>query len=155
MNGAMGRLKKYKFGFDIWGLLLFFAIMIPNVIWFALPAPDDILRADSVTGTLDAVASVCQVLMVAALCICKNIECRKLRLTPLILAVIFCCVLYFASWIAYYAGVVHVSVILGLTLPPCLAFLLFSADRKNGIAAVPGVVFAVCHLIYGAVNFLV
>lgn len=93
-------MKKYKFGFDIWGLLLFFAIMIPNVIWFALPAPDDILRADSVTGTLDAVASVCQVLMVAALCICKNIECRKLRLTPLILAVIFCCVLYFASWIA-------------------------------------------------------
>ena len=42
-------LKKYKMGFDIWGLLLFIIIMIPNFIWFAVPAPNDILRADSIT----------------------------------------------------------------------------------------------------------
>ena len=28
---------KYKLGFDIWGLLLFLGIMVPNFIWFAVP----------------------------------------------------------------------------------------------------------------------
>ena len=31
--------KKYKIGFDIWGLIIFIVIMIPNFIWFAVPAP--------------------------------------------------------------------------------------------------------------------
>lgn len=151
----MGSLNKYRFGFDIWGLVLFLVIMIPNFIWFAIPAPNDILRAESVTGTLDALASVCQVLMVAALCIFKRKDYSKRSLTIFVFFVIFCCILYFASWAAYYAGAVNALVVLGLTVCPCLAFLLYAADRRNWIAAVPGVVFAVCHLIYGAVNFII
>ena len=57
-------LKKYKFGFNIYGLLLFLIIMIPNFIWFAVPAPNDVLRTESVTEVIDTIASVCQVLMV-------------------------------------------------------------------------------------------
>ena len=48
-------LKKYKLSFDIWGLLLFLIIMIPNFIWFLYPAPNDVLRADSVTGGIDRI----------------------------------------------------------------------------------------------------
>ena len=66
-------LKKYKIGFDIWGLILFLVIMIPNFIWFAVPAPNDILRVESVTKVADAIGSVSQVLMVFALIISKNI----------------------------------------------------------------------------------
>ena len=69
--------KKYKVGFDIWGLLLFLIIMIPNFIWFAVPAPNDILRTDSITQILDTVASVCQVLMIVLLCILKNKDQEK------------------------------------------------------------------------------
>ena len=50
--------KKYRLGFDIWGALLFLIIMVPNFIWFVVPAPNDILRVDSITKTLDTVASV-------------------------------------------------------------------------------------------------
>ena len=57
-------LKEYKFGFNIYGLLLFLIIMIPNFIWFAVPAPNDVLRTESVTEVIDTIASVCQVLMV-------------------------------------------------------------------------------------------
>lgn len=64
--------KKYKLGFEIWGALLFLIIMIPNFIWFAVPAPNDVLRVDSVTKVLDTVASVCQVLMIVLLCVLKN-----------------------------------------------------------------------------------
>ena len=64
----MWNLKNYKFGFDPWGLGLFLVIMLPNCIWFAVPAPNDILRAESVTPLLDTVGQVLQVVLAAALC---------------------------------------------------------------------------------------
>ncbi len=45
-------LKNYKLSFEIWGLLLFLIVMIPNFIWFAIPAPNDILRAESIPWIL-------------------------------------------------------------------------------------------------------
>ena len=44
-------MKKYRFGFDVWALVLFFIIMIPNFVWFVVPAPNDILRGESITKT--------------------------------------------------------------------------------------------------------
>jgi hypothetical protein len=148
-------LKKYKIGFDIGGLLLFLIIMIPNFIWFAVPAPNDILRADSITETLDIVASVCQVLMIVLLCIVINKEQKKTKYSLWIIAVIICCLLYFISWGLYYGGFTNMFVILGLTIPPCLAFLFFAIYKKNMIAVIPIIVFTICHLIYGIVNFVI
>ncbi len=148
-------MKRYKLEFDIWGLLLFLIIMIPNFIWFVIPAPNDILRANSITETIDTVASICQVLIVVALCIFRNREASKLCATHLVFISAGCCLLYFISWIFYYVGIVNALVILGLTIPPCLAFLFFAIDRKNRIAIIPISIFTICHLIYGVVNFIV
>lgn len=148
-------LKKYKLSFDIWGLLLFLIIMIPNFIWFLYPAPNDVLRADSVTGGIDNIASVCQVLMVVVLCIFVNKERCKLRMSSLIIITLICCLLYFACWISYYVGIVNAIIILGLIIFPCMAFMLFAIDRKNMIAVILISVFTVCHLIYGVVNFII
>lgn len=148
-------LKRYKLGFDIWGLLLFLIIMIPNFIWFAVPAPNDVLRADSVTEVADTIASICQVLMVIVLCFCVNRMSSKCRMTPLMIAVIICCAFYFACWISYYAGIVNMVILLGLTVFPCAAFMFFAIGRKNMIAVVPIFIFTICHLIYGIVNFLI
>ena len=147
--------KRYKLSFEIWGLLLFLIIMIPNFIWFAIPAPNDILRAKSITETVDTVASVCQILMIVAICIIRNRESKKLCISPFIIMAAACYLLYVASWIAYYSGMTNVVVILGLTIPPCLAFLFFAIDRKNGIALIPISIFTICHLVYGAVNFII
>ena len=147
-------LKKYRFGFDIGGLLLFLIIMIPNFIWFAVPAPNDILRNPSITETIDAVASVFQVIMIICLCILKNRNQSKIHITPLIIITLSSCILYFISWMFYYGGITNAFVILGLTIPPCMAFLFYSLDRKNVIAVVPTIVFTICHLIYGIVNYI-
>lgn len=129
--------------------------MIPNLIWFAIPAPNDILRAESVTETVDTVASVCQILMIAVLCFRVNREYRKKHITPFIIIVIGCCLVYYFSWIVYYNSIVNAIVILGLTIPPCFAFLFFAIDRKNVIALIPISIFTICHLIYGVVNFII
>ena len=116
-------IKKYKIGFDIWGLITFIIIMIPNFIWFAAPAPNDILRGESITKTVDVIASICQVLMVMSLCIFINQDRKKISITRFIMATIICCLLYFLCWIFYYVGVTNAIVILCLTIFPCLAFL--------------------------------
>ena len=148
-------LKKYKLSFDIWGLLLFLIIMIPNFIWFAFPAPNDILRSKSITEMIDTVASVCQILMIVALCIFRNREKTKICVPPFIIIIVICCLLYFFSWIVYYSGIVNAIVILGLIISPCLAFLFYAIDRKNGIALIPILIFTICHLIYGVANYII
>lgn len=147
-------LKKYKFGFDISGFILFLIIMLPNFIWFAVPAPNDILRQASVTPTVDMIASVCQMIFVASLCFIINKERGNLKIFPLLILSIVCIGVYFSGWIIYYIGIVNPIVIICLILPPCMSFILFALERKNIIAVIPAVVFTVCHLIYGTVNFI-
>ena len=147
-------LKKYRFGFDIMGLVLFLIVMIPNFIWFAVPAQNDILRNESVTALVDTIGSICQVLFVSFLCVIINKEKNKLHFSPLIILTVICIILYFTGWILYYNGITNSLVIIILTLSPCLAFIFFALDRKNIIAVVPAVCFTICHLIYGVVNFV-
>lgn len=150
----MTELKKYRLGFDFSALVLFLLIMVPNFIWFAVPAPDDVLRTASSSAALDAVGSACQALTVAALCLVVRRERKELRATPLMVSAAVCCLVYFACWAVYYAGIVNAAVILGLTLSPCGALLLFAVGRGNIVAVVPGAVFTVCHFIHGLSIFL-
>ena len=151
----MTPLKQYRFGFDPWGLLLFLLVMLPNFIWFAVPAPNDILRADSATPVVDTIGSVFQVLTVACLCFVIRKSKSKLHLSPLIIATIVCIAIYYIGWVLYYTANVNPVVILLLTIPPCLAFILFSIDRKNLPAILFATVFAVCHLVFAVANFIV
>ena len=146
--------SRYRFGFDIWGLLLFLLVMAPNFIWVAVPAPDDILRTESVTPAVDILGSVFQVLTVACLCFVIRKERSKFRFSLLVVATLACLAAYYLGWAQYYAGITAPWVILLLTLPPCLAFLLFAIDRKNLPAVVSAVGFTVCHLVFGVVNFV-
>lgn len=150
----MRLLKPYRFGFDIWGLILFLLVMLPNFIWFAVPAPNDVLRVESVTALADTIASVCQVLMVACLCFVINERRGKLHFSPLVIAAIACVVVYYASWLLYYGGVATPWIVLLLTLPPCLAFIFFAIDRKNLPAVLFATMFTISHLIFAIVNFI-
>lgn len=129
-------------------------VMLPNFIWFAVPAPNDVLRTESATPIIDAIASVCQVLTVACLCFVINKERGKLRFSLLVIATMVCVIVYYMGWLLYYTGIVNVWVILLLTISPCMAFILFAADRKNLPAVVFATAFAVCHLIFAIMNFI-
>lgn len=147
-------MRKYRMGFDIWGLLLFLAIMLPNIIWFLVPAPMDILRNPSVTPALDTVASVFQVIMAAAICVLQNSTCRKSMGVGWRGGIAAAVLFYFAGWGFYYAGVTNALVIMDLCVVPCVAFILFSLARKNAAALVLGAGFMMCHMYYGIVNFV-
>lgn len=148
-------LKRYTMGFDLWGLLLFAIIMLPNLVWMAHPAPEDILRVESVTPVVDLLGSICQMAMVFCLCFIRRVDARPLRLSPLVVAALVCMLVYLAAWGFYYEGIANALVILLLTLVPCAAFLLYLADRQNGIGLIPAALFTLCHVIFAIVNFLI
>lgn len=150
----MWHIKNYRFGFDPWGLGLFLLIMLPNFIWFSVPAPNDILRGESVTPLLDTIAQIFQIFIAAALCVVVNITRGRPMKRRYLAGVAVCTVLYFTGWAAYYTGLISTAVVLTLCLAPCGAFLFHSAARKNAPALLAAGGFAACHLISTIVNFI-
>ncbi len=139
-------MKKIKF--NIYGLLLFFIIMIPNFIWFAIKAPNDILRVESATPILDLIVSIFQIIMVVFLCFSKDAN-NKFNISSIISVI-----LYFICWILYYLSIINNLVIIGLCLFPCLSFLFYEIKIKNWIAMIPTIVFTILHLLSGIINFM-
>ena len=148
------KLKDYKFGFDIAAAVLFLIIMLPNIIWFFVPAPHDILRNASPTEILDIFATIFQVFTLATLCAIKNTTAKKLRLSPFVIIAAASCLAYYVAWIMYYCGIANGGVFVCLCIFPCCAFLLYAIDRKNFTAIIPITVFTVLHFTSTAINFL-
>lgn len=146
--------SKYRLGFDVGALILFLIVMCPNFIWFAVPAPNDILRGDSATRAVDGIAQIFQIIMVASLCVIINDSGRKPMSRKMKLVIAGLCVFYLSGWFFYYAGFANKIVILDLCAAPCIAFVVFACVRKNIVALVSAGAFMVCHLISGVVNFI-
>lgn len=150
----MFKIRNYRFGFDIWGPILFLAVMLPNFVWFAVPASNDVLRNESITPLADRIASVFQIVMVASLCMIIRKDCQKPMKKAFLIGICVLVILYYTGWCFYYAGCVAPAVILDLCIAPCLAFVIFSISRKNGIALLSACGFMLCHVFYGLRNFI-
>ena len=132
-------MKRYRFR-PVWpGIALFALVMLPNILWELLLS-GDILHQPSATPGLDTAMAVCQWLLVAALC--------------LLSASASAAALYWGCWALYFGGWTGRSVLLGLTVFPCAAFLLFAAGRRNWIAFVPGACFTILHLCHFWGNYM-
>lgn len=151
----MWNVKNYRLGFDPWGLALFLAVMLPNLVWFTFPAPNDVLRQESVTPLLDSIAQVFQIAIAAALCAVINTARDRPIKRGYQVGTAACVVLYLSGWAAYYAEICNAAVILDLCLAPCGAFLIFALGRKNAPALIAAGGFTACHLIFAIVNFLI
>ncbi len=150
----MFQIKNYRLGIDSKGILLFVIIMIPNIVWFMIPAPVDPLRKESITPSLDLVAQVFQVCMVSALGFLKNKENRKDIKGRTGLSILICLILYYLGWILYYTGIVNSILHLDLCIAPCMAFIFFAYRRRNMVALFSAIGFTICHVIFVCVNFL-
>ena len=131
----------------VWpGIALFALVMVPNILW-EIFLSGDILHQPSVTPGLDAVMTVCQWLFVAALCLIGSDKAWTLPgVRGWDMGAGASLALYWACWMWYFGGLDAWPVLLGLTVFPCAALLLFTVGRRNWIAFVPGCCFAALHL---------
>ncbi len=137
-----------KIRFNIYGLLLFLIIMIPNIIWFIVPAKNDILRIESITPLIDNIAGILQGMMILCLCFINKKQENKYGLSSIV-----CVALYFISWILYYCSIANIAIILAMCVFPCLAFIFYEIKTRNWLALIPTLIFSVLHLVHGILNF--
>lgn len=146
-------MKRYRFGLDWWGLALFLLVMAPNLVWFLVPAPSDVLRLPSRTPVLDTVASVVQIFLVASLCLLRRMD-AKVPDKNYILPIVGTLVGYWICWACYYGGTTCPIMLLAMCVLPCASLLLWAAFRRNRPALVFGSLFLLLHGAYGVLNFL-
>ena len=149
-----GVLKRYRWGFEPWALLLFALIMLPNILWAWLPAPQDVLRVESLTPVTDMIAGAAQAATIAALVLLRHERCPQTVRSGLCAASALCVLGYWLAWALYYQGMTAAPVILMMTLLPCAALLLFALNRRNQLALAAGSAFAVCHFVFAMINFI-
>ena len=145
--------KKYKIKFDLFGLIAFLLVMIPNIVWFFVPAHNDVLRKiKTSTEILDLVAKICQVFIAFCFTFIVIRSGYKKRLPIFIISFFIFLILYYLCWIIYYIGA-NAFTVMGLTILPCFAFVCLSFYKNNMIALVPVLIFTVCHFVYALSNF--
>lgn len=143
-------MKKYRFGLDRRGLMLFLLLMLPNILWALLAGEGDLLMRPSVTPGLDMAASVCQALTVAGmLCLLRRDVPPGKPLVPLLLMAA-----YLLMWALYGLGAAHPAVLLGLAVFPCAAIIAHLVGRRNMVALIPAALFAVGHTLSTLINFI-
>lgn len=142
-----------RFGFNPHALVAFILVMLPNILWFILPAENDILRIPSQTPTADTIASVFQALFAAVFILLVKREKSERRRGWIIGFSVFL-LIYFIGWGCYYCGIADSSVMLILCLAPCLALGCHSISANNYPALIPLTGFTACHLYFCLVNFV-
>ena len=143
-------LEQYKIGLDFWALVLFALIMLPNIVYWCIPAFSDL----DVNSATDTAARVFQVIGVALLLFLvqkpqekKQASEKKPFFDSLFMMVTLLLLLYYAAWIIYFCGTLNVAILLFLAGCPCIALALFALERRNFFALVPLIVFSVLHIV--------
>lgn len=136
--------KNYKIGFDLWGFILFVLLMVPGIVYWCLPAFNDL----GGNAVLDLIALFFQVLGIAFLIVIvrKHPERRNI-FDSLFMMIVALVLFYYVAWIVYFCGFNQLNIILFLTVCPCAALLMYELERKNFLALFPTAVFSVLHII--------
>jgi len=144
--------KRFRIGLNGFGILLFTAVMLPNILWYYFSAGNDPLRIPTSTVMLDTIAMFFQAVFVFFMCLLvDNMAEKPTWRHPRILAAFALVLLYYLSWALYYFVTAHMAVILALAVLPCLAFLAVEAAYQNRLAAIPTVIFLVLHTMSSAI----
>lgn len=144
--------QRCKIGLNLYGVLLFVAIMLPNVVWAFVPAEKDVLRAESVTPALDVAASVFQFLTVAAVAVIVYGTFKSGKI-PFMIALIPAAA-YYVCWVVYYFATPCGALLVFMAVLPCLALILYAWFEKNYAGAAFGAVFMILHIVSTCLNFL-
>lgn len=137
-------LKNYKPGVDLWGLVLFGLLLLPNVVYWCIPKEYHL----GGSGALDIAAKVFQAISLVLLVFVVRREREKFSFSsPMIYFSSLFLLLYYIAWIFFFCGYGNAAVLLFLAGCPCVTLLLFEIWRKNWIALFPTAVFSVLHIV--------
>lgn len=141
-------MKNYEFIFSIKGFSVFFAMMLPNILWIAYPPANDILVTNlSDYPILNNTMFISQWIMFALLMILsRKVETKSDMDTFYIVCCTISLIGYYIFWVLYYMAIISSIVFMGMAIFPSVFFIIFSLLQKNNIALFPAIIYAVLHI---------
>ena len=151
----VGKVKKYRFGFSLAGLLLYALQLLPNILWMLAPPANNLLAKNSSPyPILNILEQVFGVATVALLILLINKGRGRNPKLFVGLAILFLAG-YYLSWILYYQGVVSPwLLIIGIAAMPPLYFFFSGLWLKNYIVLIPCTIFGVIHIAITCSSYL-
>lgn len=124
--------KAYRVGFDLWAIVLFAIIMLPNIIALCVPEFQAGLNAD--TGALEITATVFQVLFVVLLVFIERKGEQRLNFrSPLVSVCGLAVLAYYIAWIFFFCFFLNAAVYLSLAIFPSAGFSYSRSSVKIGL----------------------
>ena len=147
-------MKNYEFTFSIKGFGVFFAVMLPNILWIAYPPANDILTTNLSDYTaLNNTMFISQWIMFALLMILSRkidteieIESESSTDTFYIVSCTILLIGYYIFWVLYYMSITSSIVFMGMAIFPSVFFIMFSLLEKNNIALFPAIIYALLNI---------
>lgn len=147
----------YRFGFSVLGLLAFVVQELPYLPWLLWPPADDPLAGNTAAtfwlGLLESVGGVLTVVVLVVLLPRDGVRPRPGG--PWFAGAVACLGVYFACWVAYFAGVTSGwLLVLGLSAPVPVYYLCTGMWLRNRYTIVTCALFFVGHVGSNALNYL-
>ncbi len=145
-------MKNYEFTFSIKGFGVFFAVMLPNILWIAYPPANDILTTNlSDYSILNYTMFTSQWIMLTLLMILsRKAETEIDTASNTDTFYIVCCTVsllgYYIFWVLYYMAITSSIVFMGMAIFPSVFFIMFSLLEKNYIALFPAIIYAILNI---------
>lgn len=141
-------LKQYRFGADLFGILLTAILVLPNIVSVIMAAAIENYYAPFAHNAANVAALVFLVIAVLLLTAVRRREEKPFSFFSLLgtLTWLFA-LLYYIAWIFQFCDYGNVAVRAFLTVCPCITLISYEADRRNYPAIVPTALFALCHII--------
>lgn len=144
-------MNNMRFGFSIWGLLIFILPMLINIVYVVLP-PANVTQEAETNKILEMVEQVTRILYAAAICILVSNQKINFKSVWFYVGLLFL-VLYYIVWIRYFAGGRDVALLgksfgfvpMPLAVFPVLYYLCAAVWLQNWPAFGCMVVFGIAH----------
>jgi len=148
-------LDNYKIRFSIKGLIIYWLLLVPNIIWQLFPPINNVLLSSATSyPILDGVEWFFRTLILLILIFLVNKELSKNKTSYKWVAISFLAI-YYVSWILYYLGIVNPwLIILGMVITPTFYFFFSGIWLRNYILLIPTVIFGIFHFIISILNYL-
>lgn len=147
-------MKQLKFGFSKLGLLAVILVMLPNILFLFWSPPNNLLADNEAKLLLfNILENIGRYGLMLAMVFIVNQEGERKSFPLLIIALCFL-IAYYICWVAYFLGVTHGLLFVGLAVFPSLFFLLSALMLRNTVAAGFTMLFGTLHILISISNFM-
>lgn len=141
-------IRNYRPGFEICGFILAVAILLPNLIWYYIPAPVDPLRDTvSYTSPIGIATTVLRLLAALTATFTVNLDSRAPHFGAASIIILAFGGMYYVGWLLYYMGVASYVAVVFVTIPAFIMLTTLAIDRSNIFSLVLCIAYGSVHAV--------